>query len=164
MLGFYFNPNGRITRKDFWLKFVLVLIGISLVANFVDGLVFPYSGIGTSGPIEAIATFATLWPQIAITAKRFHDRNMSGWWQILFNIAIFGGTMTLGVANSSGAFAAGADLDSEQLTMLLGGLALILVSAGIELVILGFMPGTKGPNKYGDDPLNPTRNIAEVFS
>lgn len=163
MLSFYFSPYGRINRKDFWLKFILVLIGISFVTGLADYILFPASREQSDGPIAMVANVALFWPQIALTTKRFHDRDMSGWWQILFNLVIAAG----------GFFAYSALLEFQGLgemvdslwTPLLVGGGVALVAGLAEMVILGFLPGTKGRNKYGDDPLSPsTGQVAEVFS
>lgn len=163
MLRFYFSPFGRISRKDFWLKFILVLIGLSVATVVVDSIFFPDVNFGNdTGPVELAMNLVTFWPQIALTSKRFHDRNMSGWWQIPFNIAVAAGAFFAYSASleidASGGF------DPSVTAPLLIGVGLLLIAGGAELVILGFLPGTRGPNKYGDDPLNPMGKVAEVFS
>ena len=35
--------------------------------------------------------------------------------------------------------------------------------AGIAAIVIACIPGTKGPNKYGPDPLNPTAGEADTF-
>ncbi len=83
-----------------------------------------------------IAAFIALpWAWLAITAKRLHDRNLSGWIQALpLAISIVAGIL--------GATTAGNAV----------GLLSSLVSIGI-FIICGFFKGTSGPNKYGQDPL-----------
>ncbi len=43
-------------------------------------------------------------------------------------------------------------------------LGLIPYIGGIVLIVIFALPGTKGPNKFGADPLNPAAGAAEVFS
>ena len=165
MLGFYFSPFCRISRKDFWLKYILVLVGLSIAAIIVDMVVF--AGVRVTqdtGPVEGVVNVAILWPQVALTTKRFHDRGMSGWWQLLFNIAIAAG----GVFAYSALLEAGVERglpipDNLYPPLLIGG-GMLVVFGFAELVILGFLPGTKGANKYGDDPLSSGESAAEVFS
>lgn len=165
MLGFYFSPFGRISRKDFWLKYVLVLVGLAVGAIIIDMVVFPGVRVGQdTGPLEGVVNVVSLWPQIALTTKRFHDRGMSGWWQLLFNIAIGAG----GVFAYSAMLEAGVERglpipENLYLPLLVGG-GMVLLFGLVELVILGFLPGTRGSNKYGDDPLAPGESAAEVFS
>ena len=166
MLGFYFSPYGRICRKDFWLKYVLVFIGVSFAAAAADTLLFPDVTIGTdTGPVEAATNLILFWPQLALTTKRFHDRGMSGWWQALFNVVIAGGGAVAFSALMQNGVNSELALDPEALAPVLIGGGICLAAGITELVILGFLPGTKGRNKYGDDPLNPAAtNVAEVFS
>jgi len=164
MLGFYFSPIGRITRKAYWLKYVIPLVVVTLASGLADQFFFPEMLLSSdTGPVSAILNLVLLWPTIAVTTKRFHDRNMSGWWQLLFNAGIGVGAFMVGMAIG----AAGGDpeaLSQQELPMLLGGMAVILAAGGIELVLLGFLPGTKGRNDHGDDPLNPAKDVADVFS
>ena len=59
MLGFYFSPYGRICRKDFWLKFILVLVGLMIASELIDAFVFPTvlvtSSTGPAGPTRCAA-------------------------------------------------------------------------------------------------------------
>jgi uncharacterized membrane protein YhaH (DUF805 family) len=165
MLSFYFSPYGRISPKDFWLKYVLVYLGLGIAAVLADMFLFPGAIVvqPDTGPAEAVVNVVMFWPQIALTTKRFHDRGMSGWWQVAFNIVLAAG----GVFAYSAALQVDSDLGSVDpslwMPLLVGG-GIALAAALVELVILGFLPGTSGRNKYGDDPLNPTTNVAEVFS
>jgi uncharacterized membrane protein YhaH (DUF805 family) len=163
MLAFYFSPMGRMTRKDFWLKYVIPIVVIGIVVSIADQALFPEMLLTSdTGPIAAIVNLVVLWPTIALTTKRFHDRNMSGWWQLLFNVALGVGGVVIAMAMRAGG--GPENLPPDAAPTILTGLAIILVAAGTELVILGFLPGTKGRNDYGDDPLNPAKDVAEVFS
>lgn len=167
MLGFYFSPYGRICRKDFWLKYVLVFIGVSIAAVLADMLLFPGVIVATdTGPVEAATNLILIWPQLALTTKRFHDRGMSGWWQILFNaVIVVGAVIAISASLQNGAVYSEVQFDPESMVPLLIGVGIFFTVLIAELVILGFLPGTKGRNKYGDDPLNPVAaNVAEVFS
>jgi uncharacterized membrane protein YhaH (DUF805 family) len=73
--AFYFSPHGRISRSQYWLKWVvgylvvyLILLGLTLAARgSVAGVIF--------GIILLIFVLAMLWPSIAIIVKRVHDRD-----------------------------------------------------------------------------------------
>lgn len=48
--------------------------------------------------------------------------------------------------------------------ILLGALVPFLnIIVGLGIFIICFIPGTVGPNKYGDDPKNPTAGAADAF-
>ena len=87
---FYLSPQGRVGRQDWWLKYALVFVVISVVASVLDsslGLTDPERGIG---PISAIATLVMIYPAIIVNIKRYHDRNKSGWWILIALIPIVG--------------------------------------------------------------------------
>ncbi|MDF2766797.1 MAG: hypothetical protein K0S81_3792 [Rhodospirillales bacterium] len=87
---FYLSPQGRVGRQDWWLKYVLVFVVISVVASVLDaglGLMDPESGYG---PVSIIATLVIIYPAIIVTIKRYHDRNKSGWWVLIALIPIVG--------------------------------------------------------------------------
>jgi uncharacterized membrane protein YhaH (DUF805 family) len=87
---FYLSPQGRVGRQDWWLKYVLAFIVISVVASVLDaslGLVDPETGYG---PIAIVALLVMLYPAIVVNIKRFHDRNKSGWWVLIVLIPVVG--------------------------------------------------------------------------
>lgn len=87
---FYLSPQGRVGRQDWWLKYVLVFVVISVVATVLDaslGLTDPEQGVG---PISAIAILVMIYPIIIVNIKRYHDRNKSGWWIFIALIPIVG--------------------------------------------------------------------------
>jgi uncharacterized membrane protein YhaH (DUF805 family) len=87
---FYLSPQGRVGRQDWWLKYVLAFIVVSVVASVLDaslGLVDPETGYG---PISIIAVLVMLYPAIVVNIKRFHDRNKSGWWVLIVLIPFVG--------------------------------------------------------------------------
>lgn len=69
-LAKYANFNGRATRTEYWWFFLAVLLG-SAVASLIALRVY------------ALFSLATLLPMIAVGARRLHDTNRSGWWQLL---------------------------------------------------------------------------------
>lgn len=161
MLRFYYSPFGRISRKSFWLKYVPVLIVLFIGSDIADQYLYPgVILVGGYGPASTAVNVLTLWPQIAVTTKRFHDRGMSGWWQFLFNIGIVLGAVFL-LSAMLEAEAAG-EIEPNLWTPLLVGAGLLVVFGLGELIILGFLRGTKGRNKYGDDPLGAVRTASEA--
>jgi uncharacterized membrane protein YhaH (DUF805 family) len=87
---FYLSPQGRVGRQDWWLKYALVFVVISVVASVLDaslGLTDPEQGVG---PISAIAILVMIYPIIVVNIKRYHDRNKSGWWILIALIPIVG--------------------------------------------------------------------------
>lgn len=92
----YFDFRGRVTRKQYWIFFLSILvIGFAvgmidafIAYGFIGGLEM---GIAYSNPLlSAPFTLAILIPSLAITARRLHDAGRSGWWQILILIPFLG--------------------------------------------------------------------------
>lgn len=84
--------EGRSRRKEFWF-FELFVVLISIVLAFVDraiGTLNPETGVGTLG---ALASLALIIPSLAVGARRLHDTDRSGWWQLLYITVI--GTIVL---------------------------------------------------------------------
>ncbi|MDD1784311.1 DUF805 domain-containing protein [Enterovibrio sp. ZSDZ35] len=78
----YVQFNGRARRKEYWM-FLLFNILISLTLSFVDeyfGTFDPARGIGTIGLVYAALVFL---PTLAVTVRRLHDTNRSGWWALV---------------------------------------------------------------------------------
>ena len=78
----YVDFEGKVTRKPFWM-FMLISTIISIVLTIIGGIVqLPIIG--------SIFSLAILLPSLAIGARRLHDINKSGWWQLLWLIPIIG--------------------------------------------------------------------------
>jgi uncharacterized membrane protein YhaH (DUF805 family) len=73
----YADFNGRATRSEFWW-WVLFVILATLAANIL------------SEKLGMLVTLGTLLPYIAVTARRLHDTNRSGWWQLILIIPVIG--------------------------------------------------------------------------
>lgn len=153
----YADFSGRSRRKEFWffqlLNFLVqvVLIGplyyamvssMVAVSNMEDPGDFEASAAGAmqwgDHPIAVgMAILGLLWalfvliPGIAVTVRRLHDRDMSGWWYlglILASIIPFVGLI-----------------------------------AGIAFLVIMCLEGTKGPNRFGEDPKGGSTS-ADIFA
>lgn len=130
----YADFSGRSQRKEYWMfalfQFIvaMVLLAIMFVGgmgsvNEMTGQAEPgtlfYIGIG----LLVIFGLGSLIPSLAVSVRRFHDQDKSGWFLLL------------------------------QLIPYIGG-----------IIVLVFMclDGTRGPNRFGPDPKDPTQ--ADVFS
>jgi uncharacterized membrane protein YhaH (DUF805 family) len=140
----YAEFTGRSRRMEYWMfSLFTLIISIVLVMLMFAGGIGMGTLAGTAPPPQelgamfylgagllAIFTLGSLVPAIAVTVRRFHDRDMSGWWLLGF--------------------------------VVLGMIPLVGFIASIAQIVLMALPGTKGPNRFGEDPLDP--NSADVFA
>ena len=96
----YADFSGRSRRKEYWLFYLFQLLMYAIAAVPAFLLV---ASADTTGDAEAqsvglgfIAIFgivflALLLPSIAVTVRRFHDQDKSGWFYLLTFIPYVGG-------------------------------------------------------------------------
>ena len=81
----FFSVRGRISRKTYWLCLLM-----TFVACFVVIVVSNEFGDNALVFSVLLTRLALIWSNIAITVKRWHDRNKSGWWYLISFIPIIG--------------------------------------------------------------------------
>jgi len=95
----WFSFNGRISRNTWWIFYFLIPISINIVASAMDAMILSpknalpdKSGIGDAnmGAYSIIAALASIWIALAGQAKRWHDRDKSGWWVLVNFIPLIG--------------------------------------------------------------------------
>jgi len=78
--------RGRASRAEFW-QFTAVLVGLSIVALIVDAAVTQEANLGPEkdpgGIVTALLILAHLLPATAVTVRRLHDTDHSGWLVLL---------------------------------------------------------------------------------
>jgi uncharacterized membrane protein YhaH (DUF805 family) len=126
-LGQWYVSRGRISRRVFWLHYVLPIFAVGIVAMILDAmlglwLVAPASEGGPefssgTGLLSVIVSLGTLVPSTSSCVTRLHDRGHSAWWLLWI------------------------------LVPLVGAIVLILQ--------IWFLRGDAGPNRYGRAPDRP---------
>lgn len=110
----YGDFDGRAQRPEFWwwILFVTLLQVAASIVLTVLLVLFQNAGflqwLGVM--IFMIVVLAVILPSIAVSVRRLHDRDLSGWWYLL-------GFVPFG---------------------------------SIVLLVWYVLPGTPGPNRYGD--------------
>jgi uncharacterized membrane protein YhaH (DUF805 family) len=79
------DPRGRISRRGFWLWGVGVPIGLGIVLHALLGIARVKAETA-----ENIVNLVLLWPALAVSIKRWHDRNESGWWVLVALVPVIG--------------------------------------------------------------------------
>jgi uncharacterized membrane protein YhaH (DUF805 family) len=81
--------DGRINRARFWAG-VGVMFAAGIVANLIDFSIGTYSYEMNIGLFSGIVALAIIYCAIALYAKRWHDRDKSGWWTLIVLVPIIG--------------------------------------------------------------------------
>ena len=81
--------TGRSKRAEFWWFFLFCAI-LGLMGQVVDTSLGLDSSIGGNGLFTTLIQLATLLPSLAVGARRLHDINRSGWWQLLWIVIFIG--------------------------------------------------------------------------
>lgn len=142
----YATFQGRARRSEFWYFWLFLVLG-NIVAAILD------AALGTDletggGVVSNIFALVTLLPILAAVARRLHDTDHSGWWQL----GSFVPALVMG-------FTAGWIAGSGQAS---GPAMLVLVVAGIVTLVVSILvliwlvrAGDRGPNRFGPDPMGP---------
>ncbi|WP_374274999.1 DUF805 domain-containing protein [Brevundimonas sp.] len=136
--------EGRIRRSHFWIAWV-ILLAVGIVTSWLP-------------LIGGLIGLLLIWPNLAISVKRLHDMGQTGWWVALPWVAgiilFFVGVGMIGM----GAITTGQTWDDNPWAMMavmgpaMGAFGLsALIGLGF-LLWIGLMPGTVGPNRFGQDP------------
>jgi uncharacterized membrane protein YhaH (DUF805 family) len=111
-LRLFFSLQGRVSRRQYWLFGVLALIGLAFLGHALLGITRVRAQTA-----DLLINLLLVWPALAVSVKRWHDRDKSGWWVLLNLVPVIGWLWAL--------------IDN------------------------GFLRGTHGPNRFGEDPLAP---------
>ncbi len=116
----YATFTGRTSRKDFWF-YVLAVILLSIAAQALDLVLFGGEVETGDGMVEfesygiliAIVHLVHFVPGLAVSVRRLHDTDRTGWWLLLEFTGI----------------------------------------GALVILIFNVLAGTRGPNRFGPDPL-----------
>ena len=141
----YATFSGRAPRSEFWWYqlFYLIIVGVPLA--FI------------SETLDNLWSLLNFIPALAVSCRRLHDIDKSGWWQLLPMVVL--PLFMLGFALR------GFDLVDYTSGLFGSPIAWAGIVIGIGLYILLIVwfarQGTPGPNRFGQDPFG--RTDASVF-
>lgn len=78
----YVGFEGRARRKEYW-NFALFNFLISLALAVVDAML-------ETGVLTGLYGLAVLLPGLAVSVRRLHDTNRSGWWLLIGLVPVVG--------------------------------------------------------------------------
>ncbi len=81
----YVNFSGRAIRSEYWFWTLFTIIGIAIAAG-VDYAIFN----APEGLFYFVFALAIFLPGLAVTVRRLHDLDRSGWWIFLNFIPLIG--------------------------------------------------------------------------
>ena len=171
----YATFSGRASRAEFWWFFLFVFI-LYLVMTFVfigsigslaasDG--DPSAGImglfSGAGLFIGLFWLALIIPTIAVQVRRLHDTNRSGWWIGAFYLLYLG--YLIFVMDAAASAMSGEAPADGGLGMAAGAgiFGIVMLIYTIVLLVFYCLPGTRGPNRFGEDPYG-QQNLDEVFA
>ena len=145
----YADFSGRAPRAEYWW-FYLGTVVVSLLCALLD------KALGSRDIIGTILNIALLVPWLAVTVRRLHDIDRTGWWLLAFvgAFAVVGSTAALGTAGGMGTAA----MFTTMIVVVVG-----VIGIGITMLVFMVQAGTDGANRYGDDPYGPG-NLEQVFA
>lgn len=88
VLRSYSDFSGRARRSEFWY-FVLFNFLISMGLGIIDGALGFQLGSNV-GILGGIYSLLVLVPSIAVSVRRLHDTDRSGWWLLIALIPLIG--------------------------------------------------------------------------
>ncbi|EKO3399428.1 DUF805 domain-containing protein [Vibrio fluvialis] len=133
-----FSFQGRIGRQTYWIWnvcYYLAIVSVIVLLNrWLPGLA-PY--------VLPLFMLLILVPDLAVTAKRWHDRDKSSWW-LLLNVPLVIGRMTVPMGEAS---------MTTTPNVLDTGISLAALLCGSWILIeCGFLAGSDGDNRFGKAP------------
>jgi uncharacterized membrane protein YhaH (DUF805 family) len=158
-----FSFQGRIRRLHWWvaslavgavsgiataiLEFAAKSSGVSVVD--LDTQQFEPTGVFSIAVLAV--SLVNSWINFALCIKRLHDRDRTGWWLVVQALVVVLAAVMVIIAMA---------VQAEQVSIwyvLAGatGLAALIISIWL-FVEIGFLRGTRGPNRFGPDPLGAT--------
>ncbi|WP_297508661.1 DUF805 domain-containing protein [uncultured Caulobacter sp.] len=133
-----FSFQGRVSRPAYWL-----MIGVMEVVRYGAALsVNGWSG-DISGGYQArtLATLLLLWPQMALTVKRGHDRGRSIGYSLGFFMGSFAGLALAAIGRRH-----------QRFDLVLAGVAVWAAAGFYQFVEYAFLTGDPRSNRYGPRP------------
>jgi uncharacterized membrane protein YhaH (DUF805 family) len=80
-----FKFDGRINRGKFWLGMVVIGVvpwGVMMLGFIIDAGIFLW--------LASVLYLVVIWPWLAVSIKRWHDRGKSGWWVFIAWVPFIG--------------------------------------------------------------------------
>jgi uncharacterized membrane protein YhaH (DUF805 family) len=146
----YADFSGRAPRAEYWWFY----LGSTIVSF----------GLGIVGPaiIGGMFSLAVFVPSLAVTVRRLHDIDRTGWWMLAF-VGVFAIIGAMGVVAGLNASGLGSQVPMEGSFTFMVLFVVAAIAIGITMLVFMITEGTQGDNRYGPDPYGPD-NLEQVFA
>jgi uncharacterized membrane protein YhaH (DUF805 family) len=159
-----FGFKGRVTRLYWWVTSLVVGTVAGMLTSSLEfwakqvgsGMINPdtqeFEPVGPFAIGLGAIVILNMWISLALSVKRLHDRDRTGWWIAVVYLAILAAVL-LGMATL---------MQPEGQREPLNAIAVAAFFATLCLMIwmfieIGFLRGSQGPNRFGPDPLGATQ-------
>jgi uncharacterized membrane protein YhaH (DUF805 family) len=78
----YVNFSGRAIRSEYWYWTLFVTI-VVVVLGIIDQRLNPGAGLGAFSIVNTLVSLALILPGVAVSVRRLHDIDRTGWWLLL---------------------------------------------------------------------------------
>ena len=146
----YATFRGRARRSEYWWFYLFTALGglVSTVLDslFVNNTLFPVFGI--------ILNLAVILPSLAVSVRRLHDTNRSGWYILLpfAGAVVFVASIAI---TGAAATASGIELGGGTGAIIVIFGVLLMLGFSIYLLYLFIKDSDPGPNRFGPSPKYP---------
>ena len=79
----------RARRKEYWYFFLFNVL-ITIVLLVIDGMTGTLDAAAGIGLLGSIYALAVLIPALAVSVRRLHDTDRSGWWLLIMLVPLIG--------------------------------------------------------------------------
>ncbi|MBT9447739.1 MAG: DUF805 domain-containing protein [Hyphomonadaceae bacterium] len=159
-MGFLLSPTGRVSRRGLWLGYLLTFAVLGVAAYFGDralaangAFVLPAQLIAlqpaldiVGGPLVLAVLVFVPWASAMMVLKRLHDRGFGGM-LLVWKLVVLGGLAWL-MLNAENLLPGDAGRLIAIMALVLGALMVLRTA-----VIVLFLAGQDGDNRFGPDPL-----------
>ena len=80
-----FSFDGRIGRRTWWLWGAAAMIGLAIYLT----VLLRVAGLSKE-VTDGVVNLLLVWPALAISVKRWHDRDKPGWWALVAFVPVIG--------------------------------------------------------------------------
>ena len=105
----FFSFQGRAGRLQWWLGHAALLLAIGVASVLLalvlgtpvapearsEGILYEYDLGPAGGAVLVVFIFVYAWSSLALTAKRWHDRDKSGLWILIGVVPVVGSLWAL---------------------------------------------------------------------